>query len=157
MNREELSPFVNQLLNIKGAQHATSFSYNAIGPYQPTAPAGCSYDSDSNAGVRDLVMVSATNGVKEEICNSNWSLALEQIGKQAFGFRTNFYLTATPDLTAGKTVSVGLDGVPLAPIDSRGALVWSYDSTGNSVNFEPLFVPEPGKTLSISYFVACIP
>ena len=31
------------------------------------------------------------------------------------------------------------------------------DSTSNAVNFEPLFVPEPGKTLTITYFVACIP
>ena len=43
------------------------------------------------------------------------------------------------------------------PVDVRGAQVWTYDSTGNSVNFEPLFVPEPGRTLTISYFVACIP
>jgi len=146
--------YVNQLLNIKGAQQATLFSYNSIGPYLPSEPAGCSYDT---TGPRSLAAVVATNGVKEEICTPDWSKALEQIGKNAFGYRTNFFLTSTPDLTAGKTIQVKIDGVALDPVDSRGAQVWTYDSTGNSVNFEPLFVPEPGKTLTITYFVACIP
>ena len=104
-----------------------------------------------------LAAVVATNGVKEEICTPDWSKALEQIGKNAFGYRTNFFITSTPDLTAGKTIVVKIDGVQLDPVDNRGAQVWTYDSTGNSVNFEPLFVPEPGKTLTITYFVACIP
>jgi hypothetical protein len=146
--------YVNQLLNIKGAQKASMFSYNSIGPYLPSAPGGCSYDQ---TGPRSLAAVVATNGVKEEICTPDWSKALEQIGKFTFGFRTNFYLTSSPDLSSGKQVDVRIDGVKLEPLDSRGAQVWTYDSTGNSVNFEPLFVPEPGKTLTITYFVACIP
>jgi hypothetical protein len=151
---QPVSYYVNQLLNIKGAQHATMFSYNSIGPYLVSPPSGCSYDT---TGPRSLTAVTATNGVKEEICTPDWSKALEQIGKNAFGYRTNFFLTATPDLTAGKTIVVKIDGAQLDPVDARGAQVWTYDSTGNSVNFEPLFVPEPGKTLSITYFVACIP
>ena len=104
-----------------------------------------------------LAAVTATAGVKEEICTPDWSKALEQIGKNAFGYRTNFFLTSTPDLTAGKSIVVKIDGLQLDPVDVRGAQVWTYDSTNNSVNFEPLFVPEPGKTLTITYFVACIP
>ncbi len=150
-----VSFYVNQLLNIKGAQQATQFSFNAVGPFLASPPTGCTYDGSS--GPRSLAAVTATAGVKEEICTPDWSKALEQIGKRAFGYRTNFFLTSTPDLTAGKTVIVKIDGVQLDPVDSRGAQVWTYDSTGNSVNFEPLFVPEPGKTLTITYFVACIP
>jgi hypothetical protein len=149
-----VSYYVNQLLNIKGAQHASQFSFNIVGPTLASPPSGCSYDTP---GPRSATAVTATNGVKEEICTTDWSKALEAIGKQAFGYRTNFYLTATPDLTAGKTIVVKIDGVQLDPVDIRGAQVWTYDSTGNSVNFEPLFVPEPGKTLSITYFVSCIP
>jgi len=149
-----VSFYVNQLLNIKGAQQATMFSFNAIGPFLASSPGGCSYDQ---TGPRTLAAVIATNGVKEEICTPDWSKALEQIGKNAFGYRTNFFLTSTPDLTAGKVIQVKIDGVVLDPVDSRGAQVWTYDSTGNSLNFEPLFVPEPGKTLTITYFVACIP
>ena len=148
--------YVNQLLNIKGAQRATQFSFNAVGPYLSSAPSGCSYDGTGGAP-RMLAAVTATAGVKEEICTPDWSKALEQIGKNAFGYRTNFFLTSTPDLTAGKAIVVKIDGLQLDPIDVRGAQVWTYDSTNNSVNFEPLFVPEPGKTLTITYFVACIP
>ena len=149
-----VSFYVNQLLNIKGAQQASMFSFNAIGAFLASPPSGCTYDL---AGPRTLAAVIATNGVKEEICTPDWSKALEQIGKNAFGYRTNFFLTATPDLTAGKVISVKIDGVVLDPVDSRGAQVWTYDSAVNAVNFEPLFVPEPGKTLSVQYFVACIP
>ena len=39
--------------------------------------------------------------------------------------------------------------------DSRGSTVWTYDSVTNAVNFEPMFVPEPGHTLTITYYVTC--
>ncbi len=153
---QPVSFYVNQLLNIKGSQRASQFSFNAVGPYLPSPPSGCSYDGAGGAP-RMLAAVTATAGVKEEICTPDWSKALEQIGKNAFGYRTNFFLTASADLTAGKTIVVKIDGIQLDPVDIRGAQVWTFDSTNNSVNFEPLFVPEPGKTLTITYFVACIP
>ncbi|MBS1152923.1 MAG: putative lipoprotein, partial [Myxococcaceae bacterium] len=149
-----VSYYVNQLLNIKGAQQASKFTFNAVAPLLAAAPAGCTYDS---TGPRTQTAVNATAGVLEEICTADWGKTLEKIGQRAFGYRTNFHLTSSPDLTAGKTVVVKIDGVTLDPVDSRGAQVWTYDSTDNSVNFEPLFVPEPGKTLTLTYFVACIP
>lgn len=42
-------------------------------------------------------------------------------------------------------------------IDSRGSVVWTYDPMRNSVNFEPVFVPEPGRTVTFTYWVACLP
>ena len=42
-------------------------------------------------------------------------------------------------------------------VDSRGAPVWSYGSVTNAVIFEPLFVPEPGRSMTVRYVVACIP
>ncbi len=155
---DAVSFYVNKMLNIKGVQRATQFSYNAIAPFLPAAPAGCSYDSPSaGSDPKHLQLVSALGGVKEEICSPDWSKSLEQVGKNAFGYRTNFFLTATPDLTGGKKIVVKIDGVELLPTDSRGATVWTYDAAGQSVNFEPLFVPEPGKTLTITYYVACLP
>ena len=102
-------------------------------------------------------MVANTNGVKEEICTADWAKALEQLGKSAFGYRTNFFLNAVPDLSGGKQILVQVDGITLPQVDSRGATVWTYDSVANSVNFEPMFVPEPGQTLTITYRVVCIP
>jgi hypothetical protein len=153
---QAVSFYVNQLLNIKGAQRATQFSFNVIGPFLSAAPAGCSYDGPGGAP-RDLAALTATAGVREEICTPDWSKSLELIGKNAFGYRTNFFLTAVPDLTGGKTIDVKIDGMPMAPVDMLGSQVWTYDSTSNAVAFQPLFVPEPGETLTISYSVACIP
>ncbi len=153
---QSVSYYMNQLLNIKGAQHPELFTFNAVAPLLSSAPAGCSYDGAGGAP-RVSSAVTTTGGVLEEICTPDWSKSLESIGKKAFGYRTNFNLLSTPDLTAGKTIQVKIDGVALDPIDSRGATVWQYDSTANSVNFEPLFVPEPGKTLTLTYFVACLP
>ena len=150
--------YLNQLLNIKGAQRATQLTYNVVGPFLPTNPSGCSYD-DPNDGRHDF-MVSQTNGVKEEICTPNWAVALERIGKNAFGYRTNFFLTSRPDLSAAMGIQVAIDGVPIPSVDPNPTLmsrIWEYDATNNSINFEPLYVPEPGKTLTVTYVAACIP
>jgi hypothetical protein len=147
--------YQNALLNIKGLQRASQFSYNVIGPFAPVPSGNCSYD-DFTDPAKHLVLVQATNGVKEEICTPDWAKSLEQIGKNAFGYRTNFFLTARPDLM-GVPIEVKVDGQHLDPNDTSGAKVWTYDSAANSVNFEPLFVPEPGKTLTITYQVACLP
>ncbi|MBI3183514.1 MAG: hypothetical protein HYZ28_15360, partial [Myxococcales bacterium] len=48
-----------------------------------------------------------------------------------------------------------IDGQTVPATDSRGATVWTYDPVSNSVNFEPMFVPEPGQTLTITYYVTC--
>ena len=47
------------------------------------------------------VWLQVDGGVSEEICASNWSQKLQNLGKTAFGFRTIFYLNNVPDLSAG--------------------------------------------------------
>jgi hypothetical protein len=175
---QPLPVYLNTLLNIKGAQRQGMFTYNVIGPFH-TATSTCGYDCGSvcDTSMHDG-MVTATGGVKEEICTPDWATALQNIGKSAFGFRTNFYLTARPDLSSSRQIEVGIDSkgcggavtcptaqvcsaqssmCVLPPLDARGARVWEYDATTNSINFEPLYVPEPGKTLTVTYQVACIP
>ena len=150
--------YLNQLINIKGAQRLSQFTYNVVGPFLPNPPSGCSYD-DPNDSRHDF-MVAQTNGVKEEICTPNWAVALERIGKNAFGYRTNFFLTSRPDLSATMGIQVAIDGVPIPSVDPDPNLmsrIWEYDATNNSINFEPLYVPEPGKTLTVTYTAACIP
>ncbi len=168
--------YLNRLLNVKGATRAGQFTFNAIGPLtRPGAPnpTVCAYDPDHDPA-RYIDMVAATNGVKEEICTSDWATALENIGKSAFGFRTNFSLTAVPANT--RPVEVGIDSQPcsatqLCPVgqtcspfsqtcivpavDARGVTIWSYDAGNNEITFAPLYVPEPGKTLTVTYQVAC--
>ncbi|MBK7858468.1 MAG: hypothetical protein IPJ65_07560 [Archangiaceae bacterium] len=146
--------YENQLRNIKGVQHAAQFSYNDIGPFAPAPTPGCSYDDFTDIS-KNIYLVQRLGGVKDEICTPNWSSTLEAIGKTAFGYRTAFFLTAEPDLTGTHDIVVAIDGMTIAQIDSRGAPVWSYDPMTNAVNFEPLFVPEPGKTLTVEYYVPC--
>ncbi len=151
--------YLNQLMNIKGVQNASRFSYNVVGPFLPSPPSGCSYDGTADDG-RHAFMVSQTTGVKEEICTPNWAVALERIGKNAFGYRTNFFLTSRPDLAAPTGIQVAIDGMNIPPIDPDPNLmsrIWEYDATNNSINFEPLYVPEPGRTLTVTYQAACIP
>lgn len=146
--------YFNQFMNIKGVKRANLFTFNAIAGFVSPVPAGCSYFLDDSKYAN---MVSMTGGVKENICTPDWAKALEALGKTAFGFRTNFFLAGNPELTGGKTITVEIDGVSQPATDPRGGTVWSYDPVANSVNFEPMFVPEPGQTLTITYFVTCFP
>ncbi|MBX7097253.1 MAG: choice-of-anchor D domain-containing protein [Myxococcaceae bacterium] len=150
--------YLNQLINVKGAQRASQFTFNVIGGTLSTSPSGCTYDGSPGSDPRYPFAVTQTNGVKEEICTPDWSKTLEQVGKNAFGYRTNFFLTSNPDLSGGKVISVEVDG-KVVPTDDPNGLgkIWTYDAASNSVNFEPSYVPDPGSTLKITYYVSCIP
>jgi hypothetical protein len=159
--------YENQLRNIKGAQHANQFSYNDIGPFLGLGSSGCTtvngqqccYDDFADPSKNEY-LITAFNGVKEEICTANWATSLQSLGKTAFGYRTNFFLNATPDLTGGKMITVAIDygdgngPQPLGQTD-MGRPVWSYDSGSNAIIFTTFYVPEPGDTLTVTYYVAC--
>ncbi len=146
--------YFDSFLNIKGKSRANMFTFNAVAGFNPTPPTGCVYDMGADDG-RYAAMVSQTNGVKEEICTADWSKALEKLGKTAFGFRTTFFLNGIPDPARLNDIVVKIDGVNVPKTDSRGALVWKYSTVANAIEFEPMFVPEPGQTLTITYYVAC--
>lgn len=150
--------YLNQLIAIKGAQRQTDFTYNVIGPFLPNNPAQCGYDGTNDT--RHSYLVQQTNGVQEEICLDDWSAGLERIGKKAFGYRLNFFLTATPDLSSPYGIRVTVNDVVLPEIDPDPTLnsrIWEYDPTNNSVVFQPLYVPGAGDTLTVTYQVACLP
>ncbi len=151
--------YENQLRNIKGAQNPNMFSYNIIGPFLPQAPAGCTYDGPPQ-DPKHIYLTTALGGLREEICTQNWATALENLSKRAFGYRTNFFLTAEPDLTAGNQITITIDqgqgAEQVLPTDPRGAPVWHYDSVSNAVIFEPLFVPGAGAVMTVTYRVACL-
>jgi hypothetical protein len=146
--------YETQLRNIKGAQKPSLLSYNDIGPFNmPTAT--CAYDDFTDV-TKNTYLVTHLNGVKDEICTGDWAQTLETIGKTAFGFRTQFYLTGEPDLSNGHDITVRINGHVVGQVDPiTQAPVWSYDPLTNAIVFEPLFVPEPGKPLTVTYDVAC--
>jgi hypothetical protein len=143
------SYYLNRLRNVKGYQRANMFTFNDIGPYLASPPSGCTYDDYTDSATYHQ-LVADTSGVQAEICTTNWATKLQDLGKTAFGFRTTFYLSAEPDLTGGRMLDVKIDGAPVPNGD------FTYDAATQAVVFQPMTTPGPGKTLTVSYFKACL-
>lgn len=135
-------------------------SYGVIGPSWP-AQAGCNTDDAWPSVSKLRVLTLAFGGSHVAICQPNWMPALESLGKVAFGYRASFPLTAAPELSGGAMVVVKIDhgqGIgpeEVAPVDPRGAPVWSLDTASSTVNFEPIHVPAPGDVITVTYTAVC--
>lgn len=149
---QPVSYYQNRLLNVKGFNNLSMFTFSNIGPYLANSPINCQYDPDSDPA-RYQQIVTATAGVKDEICNSNWSTALQNLGRTAFGYRTQWYLNNVPDLSGGHTIVVKVNGTVIA----QGPNTWSYDSGTNSIKFSQTSRPGPGQTLTVTYTTTCGP
>jgi hypothetical protein len=152
--------YKNFFLNIKGFRRANAFSFSAVSStfdyeHVPATTWGCDYDGTNDVPNPYGQMAQDTNGVFQEICTDDWATSLRQLGQSAFGYRTKFFLTETPD--PNHPISVQIDGVDYPDVASSGARHWHYDPSDTSINFEPLAVPEPGSTLTITYNVLCYP
>ncbi|MCU0695326.1 MAG: choice-of-anchor D domain-containing protein [Myxococcaceae bacterium] len=146
-SNQPVSYYENLLINVKGFSNLSRFTFSVIGPFLPTAPSGCSYDSPGQA-TRYTSLITRTGGVREEICNTNWAAALQGLGRTAFGFRTQFFLTNTPDQSQGG-INVLINGQPAPPS------TYMYDAASNSVRFQPNTTPQPGQTLTVDYATTC--
>ena len=140
--------YLNRLRNVKGYQNSNMFTFNVIGPFNQ-ATSTCSYDGGGDPN-RYSLMATDTAGVKYEICAPDWATKLQDLGKTAFGFRTIFYLSAEPDLSAGRTITVKIDGVTVPTTD------YTYNAPSLSIDFQPMKTPGPGKTLEVTYYKACL-
>lgn len=140
--------YLNRLRNIKGYQRANMFTFNVIGPFNQ-ATSTCSYDGGGDPA-RYTMMANDTAGVQYEICAPDWATKLQDLGKTAFGFRTTFYLSAEPDFSMGRVITVKIDGVTVPTSD------YTYSAPTLSIEFPPLKTPGPGKTLEITYYKACL-
>jgi hypothetical protein len=147
-SNQPVSYYENLLINVKGFSNLSRFTFSVIGPFLPSSPSGCIYDG-GGAATRYTSLVNRTGGVREEICNTNWSAALQGLGRTAFGFRTQFFLTNTPDLTGGGSINVLINGTPAPPS------TYSYDAASNSIRFQPNTTPQPGQTLTVDYATTC--
>ncbi len=143
------SYYFNRLMNVKGYNRASMFTFSIIGPLTLTPPSGCTYDGTNDATTYKQ-LATATNGGIYEICSPNWSQKLQDLGKTAFGFRTVFYLTSAPDLSGGKLLDVKVNGVATPAGD------YTYDPAINALKFDPLKTPTSGKTLTVTYVTACL-
>jgi hypothetical protein len=149
---QPVSYYQNRLINVKGFNRLSMFTFSDIGPYLRPAPdlsATCQYDGSYDPVLYDTV-VAATAGIKDEICNANWSSALQRLGQTVFGFRTQFYLNSKADTT--KPIVVQVNGMTVA----TGPNTWTYDSGTNSVKFNPAATPGPGQTMTVTYTTLCM-
>jgi hypothetical protein len=100
----------------------------------------------------------ATFGSRHSICTVDAGVAVnlvEELGRSAGGYRPSFFLSRPGPVDGGFEVQVDAMTVPMS--DPSDAGVWSYDAARNALVFEPLSVPEPGKTLTVRYRPACGP
>jgi hypothetical protein len=122
-------------------RHARTTSWSSVAGYG----AGCAVEALDD-GVH-YALVSAGNGIREDICNPSWGQSFVGFGSVC-SYRTSFYLSARP---AGP-IEVRVDGV-LSPQSD-----WMYDPTNNAVTFLPGSVPPPGATTTFSYdWASCSP
>jgi hypothetical protein len=145
---QPVSYYQNRLVNVKGFNRLSMFTFSTIGPLQPSPPGSCTYDGGGDVA-RYLTISTYTSGVVDEICNSNWAATLQNLGRTAFGFRTQFFLTNTPDTSMGQSITVSINGTPVP------ASNWTYDAASNSIKFTPTTTPGPGQTLTVTYKTAC--
>ncbi len=153
---QPVSFYVNQLINVRPAGRLT---FSAIAPLQASSPTpGCQYDGAGGAP-RTVAAVNALSGLLREICPPDFNQGLLDLGPSVFGalFGTSaFALSNIPDLTGGKMITVKVDGAVVTPTTMGGSTVWTYDPTANRIVFELAYAPQPGSTVTASYFVGCI-
>lgn len=123
--------------------HSELLSVSVVGPFSP-ASGSCITEGAVDNG-RFQTAVSATNGLKTDICTSDWATDLQSISRNVFGARRSFELSGSPRTQGAITVSI--DGVPLP---SSG---WSYDAANNAVVL--VTPPATGAVITIGYLTAC--
>ena len=86
--------------------------------------------------------------MQDEICSASWATTLQNLGRTAFGYRTQFYLNNTPDLAA-QPLDVQVNGVAVP------ASGWTYDAASNAIVFTATTTPSAGQTLTVTYATVC--
>ena len=154
-SRQPVTYYQNLLVNVKGFQRLSYFTFSAITPRLGTAPSPCTYDNTGANSTRYNPIVQYTSGVADEICNSNWAGTLQNLGRTAFGYRTQFYLNNSPDQAMAQVV-VRLNGMVIPGCaQEAGCATWWYDAASNSIKFNTTARPQPGTPLEIQYIQSC--
>ncbi len=152
---QPVSYYQDLLVNVKGYQRLSYFTFSTIGPSLSAAPSGCTYDDSGANSSRYRPVVQYTSGVFDEICSTNWAATLQNLGRTAFGFRTQFYLQNQPDAAAGMIV-VRVNGMVVPGCaQEAGCTTWWYDAATNSIKFAMNEQPDPGVPLEIQYTQNC--
>ncbi|MEQ1508569.1 MAG: hypothetical protein ABMB14_40430, partial [Myxococcota bacterium] len=111
----------------------------------------------ADRGTRYLKVTDTIGGIAWDIAERDWSPVLTELGLQAGGYKTEFFLSHRPVPDTIAVVEERTDGViiPHAPavFDDAGHLVdgrWTWNEPRNSITFEE-YVPEPLAVIAITY------
>ena len=160
--------FTRLFLGLKGPGNDGLVTVSAIVGADPTTeqPADCNVqgaadqsciftDFSANAANRILAVVSATSGVPQSICQSNFGPLLSSLGAAIGGLSRRFNLSATPlgqDFEASSiTVVVTPPGGQPQTIAQSDQTGWHYDPTSQSVEFIGSYAPPSGSQILITF------
>ncbi|MBN2494647.1 MAG: choice-of-anchor D domain-containing protein [Deltaproteobacteria bacterium] len=142
--------YVDYFSHIKGPRNREMMKVSAI---CGDAPDGCGGET-AQSGSRYIEVANRTGGIFESICTSNWAMALENLGIDAFAFIQEFPLTRPAE---SDSIVVTVDGMPVDEASvPNGADGWTYIEDTNSVFFGDDVVPEQGARIVITYTAACL-
>ena len=143
-----LNFYVDFFKNIKGFRNEARFHASAIvGANNGRAQACMGNGGDAAPGHRYVEVADRTNGRVLSICDDNFGPNLRDLGNQAFGLQSEFFLSRP---AVRQSVEVRVDGQP----QNAG---WFYDEESNSVVFEEGSVPQPMQTIQVDYEARCFP
>lgn len=130
------SGFVDWLQGLKPDPSMVTFS--SIVSDDPNCGDGVSEDY--------LWVTRRVGGIEWPICDGRWQVVLEQLGIQASGLRSEYFLSQVP---VEDTIRVWVED-DVGRIDFERQVDWTYDRARNSITFLD-FVPEPLSEVYISY------
>lgn len=105
--------------------------------------------ADAERGTGYIEVTENVGGILWDICTSDWSGLLAQLGLLSAGLKQEFFLSRLPVESTLSVLVRATDGVetPFAPETN-----WLYDPTRNSVPFRD-YTPEPLAVVEITYEV----
>lgn len=100
-------------------------------------------------GTGYLEVTERVGGIAWDICTSDWSGLLTELGLQAAGLKREFFLSLVPVEPSIEVAVVDPDGVETAyAVDTN----WTYDRSRNSITFVE-YTPVPLSVVRITYDV----
>lgn len=158
-SKGSVDQYIDFFKNVKGFRNEGLVAVSAIA----APPQGCTYNSPDGAvelqDDRYQALVNEMNGRFQEICNSDWTGMMSQLGLDSLGLRVEFFLTRAAE-EASIQVCVRATGAaspctPMAAGTEGGATGWFYDSATNSVVFNSGSVPPRGSRVEVQYGTFC--
>jgi hypothetical protein len=141
-NASTLDPvqvYVDFLDSVTGSSGVTA-RYNVSAMTQIAVP--CQAGSNM---VRIMDLVSRTNGILGDICQTDYGTSMAEIAGQIAMLSTQFFLDRLPDVS---TITVEVDGA-LVPQDSTNG--WTYDANANSIMFHGSATPSQDATIAVNF------